>query len=63
MSRKILVVEDSDDNRRILRDLFMKDMDKDEVCEQHGVSRDYLRVLVHRALQKFRRKYEDPDDS
>jgi len=46
----------------ILRDLYIKDLEKDEICRKHGVDRNYLRVLLHRALKKFRDEY-DPDDS
>ena len=38
----------------ILRAVFLEEMDKDEVCKQFGVGRDYLRVLVYRAKEKFR---------
>jgi RNA polymerase sigma-70 factor (ECF subfamily) len=56
-----LAKEDPKD-AEILRDFFMKDLDKDEVCEKYGINRNYLRVLMHRALKKFRKKYDDPDD-
>jgi DNA-directed RNA polymerase specialized sigma24 family protein len=46
----------------ILRDLYIKELEKDEICRKHGVDRNYLRVLIHRALKKFREEY-DPDDS
>lgn len=48
---------------QILRELFFEDWDKDEICRKHGVDRAYLRVLVHRALKKFRDEYDHPDDS
>lgn len=54
------------DNKRdgaILRALFLNDKDKDEICREWGVERDYLRVLLHRALKKFRELYGDPADS
>ncbi|HVO97812.1 MAG TPA: sigma-70 family RNA polymerase sigma factor [Bryobacteraceae bacterium] len=41
-------------DRRILRAVFLEDMDKDEVCKRFDVTRDYLRVLVHRAKIRFR---------
>ncbi|HEU4888389.1 MAG TPA: sigma-70 family RNA polymerase sigma factor [Thermoanaerobaculia bacterium] len=47
----------------ILRELFFQDRPKDEICRRHGVDRGYLRVLVHRALKKFRDEYDHPDDS
>ncbi len=41
-------------DRRILRAVFLEDCDKDEVCRRFDVTRDYLRVLVHRAKIRFR---------
>ena len=38
----------------ILRSVFLEEMDKDDVCERFGVGRDYLRVLLYRAKEKFR---------
>jgi RNA polymerase sigma-70 factor (ECF subfamily) len=45
-------------DRKILRRLFFDDMDKDAICAEFGIDRDYLRVLVHRAKDKFRVLYE-----
>jgi RNA polymerase sigma-70 factor, ECF subfamily len=39
---------------QILRDIFLEDVDKDEICERYGIDREYLRVLLHRAKAKFR---------
>jgi RNA polymerase sigma-70 factor, ECF subfamily len=44
-------------DRRILRGVILEERDKDEVCEQMGVDRDYLRVLQHRALNSFKKLY------
>lgn len=44
----------------ILRAVYLKDLDKDEICRQFQVDRNYLRVLVYRALEKFRDKYDGP---
>lgn len=44
-------------DRRILRAVILEERDKDEVCEQLGVDRDYLRVLQHRALNSFKELY------
>lgn len=44
----------SERDRRLLRALFLEELDKDEVCEQFGVDRNYLRVLLHRAKAQFR---------
>jgi RNA polymerase sigma-70 factor, ECF subfamily len=45
-------------DRDLLRALFFLDMEKDDICREFGVDRDYLRVLVHRAKDKFRVLYE-----
>jgi len=44
-------------DRRILREVFLEERDKDEVCRDFGVDRNYLRVLVHRAKQSFKSVY------
>ena len=44
-------------DRRILREVFLEERDKDEVCRDFGVDRDYLRVLLHRAKQLFKSLY------
>jgi RNA polymerase sigma-70 factor (ECF subfamily) len=41
-------------DQRILRAVFLEDVDKAEVCKRFDVNRDYLRVLVHRAKIRFR---------
>lgn len=41
-------------DRHILRALFFEERDKDQVCAEMGVDRDYLRVLVHRAKSQLR---------
>jgi RNA polymerase sigma-70 factor (ECF subfamily) len=38
----------------ILRALFLEELEKEQVCKQFGVGRDYLRVLLYRAKEKFR---------
>ena len=43
--------------RRLLQALFLEDRDKDEICSEFGVDREYLRVLLHRAKNQFRRLY------
>jgi RNA polymerase sigma-70 factor (ECF subfamily) len=45
-------------DRELLRALFLEEKDKDEVCIKLGVDRDYFRVLLHRAKDKFRVLYE-----
>lgn len=44
-------------DRRLLRDVFLEERDKDEVCRDFGVTRDYLRVLLFRAKQSFKTVY------
>ena len=44
-------------DRRLIRAVFLEERDKDEVCEEIGVDRDYLRVLLHRAKQSFKSLY------
>ena len=45
-------------DRKILAAVFFEQRDKDEVCRELGVSRDYLRVLLHRAKQQFVAEYK-----
>jgi RNA polymerase sigma-70 factor (ECF subfamily) len=44
-------------DRSLLRAIFLEERDKDEVCAELGVDRDYLRVLLHRAKGSFRVVY------
>jgi RNA polymerase sigma factor (sigma-70 family) len=43
----------SERDRNILHARFFEERDNDEVCQDFRVDRDYLRVLVHRAVLKF----------
>jgi len=57
----------SERDRRLLRAVFLEELDKDKVCQDFGVDRDYLRVLLHRAKQAFKSTYlkhtgENPPD-
>ena len=45
-------------DRRLLREIFLNESDKDVVCREFGVDREYLRVLLHRAKARFRDAYE-----
>jgi len=45
-------------DRDLLRAIFLEDKEKDTVCREMGVDREYLRVLVHRAKDKFKALYE-----
>ena len=44
----------SETDRQILRQLFLEERDKDEICREFRIDRDYLRVRVHRALARCR---------
>ena len=41
-------------DRRLLQLVLLEERDKDAVCAELGLSRDYLRVLVHRAKRSFK---------
>lgn len=53
-----ILEEMSQKDRDLLKAIFLDEGDKDEVCRQFGVDRDYLRVLVHRAKERFKEAYE-----
>jgi RNA polymerase sigma-70 factor (ECF subfamily) len=44
-------------DRRIIKEIFIEERSKDDVCRDYGVTRDYLRVLLHRAKQAFKSRY------
>jgi RNA polymerase sigma-70 factor (ECF subfamily) len=45
-------------DRDLLRAIFLEDKEKDSICREFGVDREYLRVLVYRAKDKFKALYE-----
>lgn len=45
-------------DRHLLQARFFEDRDNDEVCDDFGVDRDYLRVLFHRAIHRFGELYK-----
>lgn len=47
----------TDRDRRLLQAVLLDERDKDEVCKEFGISREYLRVLLHRAKQSFKSFY------
>jgi len=65
--RKLAVRRVIDDleprDRELLAALFLEEQDRDRVCERMGVTREYLRVLVHRAKQEFRSRYLGRDNA
>ena len=44
-------------DRSILKAVFFDERDRDDICRQFGVDREYLRVLLHRAKQDFKAEY------
>jgi RNA polymerase sigma-70 factor (ECF subfamily) len=58
-------------DRNILEAIFFKETPKAAICEEFGVDQGYLRVLLHRAKEKFRkawpkeqrRRPRDPDET
>jgi RNA polymerase sigma-70 factor, ECF subfamily len=41
-------------DRQILTWLFFEERDKDRICEELNIDRAYLRVLLHRAKERFK---------
>lgn len=50
--RALNELEDKD--RKVLQRIFIDEADKDEVCAEFAVTREYLRVLLHRARSRLR---------
>jgi RNA polymerase sigma-70 factor (ECF subfamily) len=44
-------------DRSLLKAVFLDERNRDEVCRDFGVDREYLRVLLHRAKQDFKVEY------
>ena len=44
-------------DRSILKAVFLDERDREEICREFGVDREYLRVLLHRAKQDFKAEY------
>jgi RNA polymerase sigma-70 factor (ECF subfamily) len=68
--RRLLSTMDPRD-KSILDAIFFKETPKAAICEEFGVDQGYLRVLLHRAKEKFRkawakeqrRRPHDPDET
>ena len=54
---RVILSQLSERDARVLRAIFIEEQPKDDICAQMNVDRKYLRVLVHRAKNDFRRKY------
>ena len=44
-------------DRRLLQAVMAEEDDRDTLCSEYGVTREHLRVLVHRAKQSFKSFY------
>jgi RNA polymerase sigma-70 factor, ECF subfamily len=44
-------------DKDLIRWLFFEDRAKDDVCRELNIDRNYLRVLFHRAKQRFRERF------
>jgi RNA polymerase sigma-70 factor, ECF subfamily len=44
-------------DRRLLQSVLLEERNRDEVCAEFGITREYLRVLLHRARQSFKSSY------
>jgi RNA polymerase sigma-70 factor, ECF subfamily len=44
-------------DRELLKAVFLDERDRDEVCDEFGVDREYLRVLLYRAKKDFKAEY------
>jgi RNA polymerase sigma-70 factor (ECF subfamily) len=47
----------------LLRWLFFEGRDKDDVCRELNIDRNYLRVLLHRAKNRFRDRYTSSEET
>jgi RNA polymerase sigma-70 factor (ECF subfamily) len=45
-------------DRRILKAIFLDELDKAEICRKYQVNNNYLRVMLHRAKAQFREAYD-----
>ena len=46
-------------DQELLRWLFFEERDKDDICRELQVDRNYLRVLLHRAKARFRERFSE----
>ena len=44
-------------DRRLLQSVLLEERNKDEVCAEFGITREYLRVLLYRAKRSFKSCY------
>jgi RNA polymerase sigma-70 factor, ECF subfamily len=51
---RLILGELPEADRKLLKMVFLEEADRDDVCRTMNVDRGYLRVLVHRALIRFK---------
>ena len=51
---RVILGELPEADRELLQMIFLEETDRDEVCRTMNVDRGYLRVLLHRALTRFK---------
>lgn len=52
-----VIAEMTPRDRDVLAAIFLDDHERERVCERMGVTKDYLRVLLHRAKKEFKTRY------
>jgi RNA polymerase sigma-70 factor (ECF subfamily) len=50
-------------DRDVLKAIYLDEHEKTRICDELGVNRDYLRVLVHRAKNLFRTLYREQEEA
>ena len=60
---RAILAEMKQRDRDLLRAIFLEEKDKDEICREFGVDREYLRVLLHRAKGRFRLTFDQQPDN
>lgn len=58
MSVRKVLAKLSPKDREVIRAVLLDEGDKDQICRNLGIDRDYLRVVLHRAKQNFKSCYE-----
>ena len=51
---RVILGELPEADRNLLKRIFLEETDRDEICRTLNVDRGYLRVLLHRALIRFK---------
>jgi RNA polymerase sigma-70 factor (ECF subfamily) len=60
---RVALIGLSPKERDLLTWLFFEERDKDQVCRDLNVDRSYLRVLLHRAKNRFRDRFVDQEST